>query len=326
MSEKPYKHALGSIELLKSTNYAKWNRNCRRILEGIRAWKIITGEEVEPNAPVGFNAAAIAERAVHTNYLERRAQAAAIISGSCSEEVQIELEGIHDPAQMWTVLAARMDAVSTTVGRMMLLRKFRDLKPTIGEPIHSYFSQLMEIKNQLAGSDEAISDASFKTHIFTTLPSIFSVTIEILQSRAGITIQEVMDSLKECERNKAMMTKPDAVSEALYSQQSKNGKGGQGRRNGNKWCTNCKMTSHDTENCWKLKNQDGNKRKRETNRDICYYCGDEGHMQKDCPIKKKAQAARFGNQGSSGRPSGDGSGGSGGNGSGGSGFSGNRQN
>jgi len=37
MLEKPYKHALGSIELLKSTNYAKWNRNCRRILEGIRA-------------------------------------------------------------------------------------------------------------------------------------------------------------------------------------------------------------------------------------------------------------------------------------------------
>ena len=61
-----------------------------------------------------------------------------------------------------------MDAVSTTVGRMMLLRKFLDLKPTIGEPIQSYFSQLMEMKNQLAGSDEAISDASFKTHIFTT--------------------------------------------------------------------------------------------------------------------------------------------------------------
>ena len=62
MSEKPYKHALGSIELLKSTNYAKWNRNCHRILEGIHAWNIITGKEVEPNAPVGFNAAAIAER------------------------------------------------------------------------------------------------------------------------------------------------------------------------------------------------------------------------------------------------------------------------
>jgi len=78
----------------------------------------------------------------------------------------------------------------------------------------------MEIKNQLAGSDEAISDASFKTHIFTTLPSIFSVTVEILQSCTGMSVQEVIHALKECEHNKAMMTKPDAVSDTLYSQQS----------------------------------------------------------------------------------------------------------
>jgi len=89
-----------------------------------------------------------------------------------------------------------MDAVSTAVKRMMLLRKFRDLKPTTGEPIQTYFSQLMEIKNQLAGSDEAISDTSLKTHIYTTLPTMVSVTVEILQSRAGISVQEVIDALK----------------------------------------------------------------------------------------------------------------------------------
>ena len=91
---------LGTIELLKSTNYATWKRSCHRILEGILAWNIVTGQEVELNIPVGFNAAAVAERAVHTNYLDRRAHAAAIISGSCSQEVEIELEGVNDPAQM----------------------------------------------------------------------------------------------------------------------------------------------------------------------------------------------------------------------------------
>jgi len=264
MSDKPYKHALGTIVLLNSTNYAIWKRNCHRILEGIRAWGIVTGQEEEPNILAGINAAAIAECTVHINYLDRQAQAAAIIRGSCSQEVEIELEGISDPAQMWTTLAARMDAVSTAVGRMMLLRKFRDLKPTTGEPIQTYFSQLMKIKNQLAGSDEAISDATFKTHIFTTLPMMFSVTIEILQSHTGISVQAVIDALKECERNKAMMTKPDAVSDALYSQQSGKGKEGQGRRKGNKWCSHCRATSHDTEYCWKLKNQDGKKTETRT--------------------------------------------------------------
>jgi len=124
MSDKPYKYALGSIILLNSTNYSIWQWNCRHILEGIRVWDIVTGQEVEPNLPVGFNAAAIAERTVHINYLDCRAQAAAIISGSCSQEVEIELEGIRDPAQTRSTLAPRMDAVSTTVGQIMLLRKF----------------------------------------------------------------------------------------------------------------------------------------------------------------------------------------------------------
>lgn len=298
MTEKPYKHPLGVVDLLEATNYATWKRNCGRILEGIMAWAIVVGEEQEPNNPVGFAAAAVAERAVYNDYIQRRAQAAAIIYGSCSLNVKVHLDEVSNPAEMWTILAARMDAANTAVGRMTLFRKFHALRPIAGQPINTYFAQLQEIKNQLVGSAEAISDVSFKTHIFTTLPSMFAVTVEILQSRVDITIQEVLDALKECEQNKAMITKLDAVSEALYSQQSDKGKGGyQGRRKGKRWCSWCRATSHDTEYCWK-KDQDGNKRKRETDPEstICYYCGEEGHTQMEgCPVKQKAEAARKAN-------------------------------
>ena len=50
-----------------------------------------------------------------------------------------------------------------------------------------------------------------------------AVAVGVPQSRAKVTIQEVIDTLKECKLNLAMTIKPDAVSEALYSQQGGRG-------------------------------------------------------------------------------------------------------
>jgi len=204
MTSKPYKHALGTIEILEGANYATWKRQCSCILKGIKAWRIVLGEEPVPNNPAGFGAAAVAERAVYDSYTTRRDQASAIISGSCCHEVQIQIEEIDDPALMWTTIARKMDVTSTVVGRMTLIWKFHALRPIEGEPICTYFSRLKEVKNQLDGTVKAISDAEFKTHLFTTLPTMFDVIVIILQARADATLQEVQDALKEHEQNQAV--------------------------------------------------------------------------------------------------------------------------
>jgi len=61
---------------------------------------------------------------------------------------------------------------------------------------------------------------------------MFAVTIEFLQSQANITIDKDFDVLKECEKKKAMVVVPDAVSEALYTQQGGRGGSLQGGRGG----------------------------------------------------------------------------------------------
>jgi hypothetical protein len=300
MTSKPYKHALGTIELLEGTNYATWKRQCGRVLKGIKAWQIVLGEEQPPNNPVGFAAAAVAERAIYTDYTTRRDQASAIICGSCCNEVQIQIEEIDNPAEMWTTIARKMDATSTVVGRMTLLRKFHALRPVAGESINTYFSRLMEVRNQLMGTPEAISDAEFKIHVFTSLPTMFDVIVIILQARADATLQEVQDALKEHEQNQAMLVKPDAVSDALYTQQAgrsgnQRGRGGRGGRSGKgkersqKWCDSCRTGTHNTADCWS--SEKNNKRPQE-HTNTCYHCGDEGHTRIDCPIRKKAHAAR----------------------------------
>ena len=119
-----------------------------------------------------------------------------------------------------------MDTANTTVSRLTLFRQFSLLRPVPGQPISTYFSQLT---NQLAGTPEAVPDMVLKNHIFTTLPEMFKISIKVLQSRADVTIRQIMSDLKECEQNEALATKPDAVSEALYSQQSRRGRGRAGR-------------------------------------------------------------------------------------------------
>jgi len=95
---------------------------------------------------------------------------------------------------------------------MTLFRKFTALCPTAGQSLDTYFSQLLEISTQLTGSEEAIADMMIKNHVYTTLSTTYGVTIEILQARSKVTLKEVLDTLKECELNRAMTTKLDAGS------------------------------------------------------------------------------------------------------------------
>ena len=152
----------------------------------------------------------------------------------------------------------------------------------------------MEVKNQLAGTAEAISDAAFKNHIFTTLPTMFDVIVIILQARADATLQEVQDALKEHKQNQVMLVKPDAVAEALYSQRGRGGRGGQsnkGKERPQKWCDSCKMRSHNTIDCWYTQKNNNNKRPQER-MPTCYYCAEEGYTRVDSPTRKKATALR----------------------------------
>jgi hypothetical protein len=212
------------------------------------------------------------------------------------------VEEIDDPTEMWMVLAARMYAAGTVVGRMTILRKFHALRPIAGQPINTYFSRLLEVKNQLAGSAQAISDAEFQNHLYTSLPSMFDVIVEILQARTDPTIQKVLDALKEHEQNHTMTVKPDSVSEALYSQQGGNqrGRGGRGANRGRgnyhgkersqKWCDECKKGTHMTADCWY--NEKNNKRTHDQGTNGCYYCGEEGHIQYNYLAKRKGNALR----------------------------------
>jgi len=124
---------------------------------------------------------------------------------------------MDDPVEMWKELQARTNTANFSMRRMSLFWKFSTLCPTPGQLLNAYFARLLNITTKLAGSEEAVPNMALKNHIYTTLPPTYAVMIEILQSHAKVTVQEVIDALNKCEMNQSMTIKPDMVSEALYT-------------------------------------------------------------------------------------------------------------
>jgi hypothetical protein len=301
-----YKHPKGSFPRLTTLNYAMWKGNMHRILRAILAWNIVDRTESIP--PLEGPGATPVERSAaelrRMNYIQRREDAAAVIYNACSVGVHVYIDDIDDPEDMWLTLGERCNTASTAVGRQALYQQFMSMKPVPGAPIGDYFSSLLEIRNQIVRSSEAISDVAFRTHIFSSLPPVFEVMGKILQNRADASIKETINALKEDERIRAMRTQPAAITDVYYSSSSNRGSGqrrGRGRgvshagvhhNKENRWCTDCQSSTHNTEKCY-YKTESNNKYHRETSEDdTCYYCSESGHRSPNCPIKRRGEAAR----------------------------------
>jgi hypothetical protein len=57
-NENVFKHPLGIIALLNDPNYTSWKADCKQVLHGIKAWRIVMGEEGQPENHEGMTKAA----------------------------------------------------------------------------------------------------------------------------------------------------------------------------------------------------------------------------------------------------------------------------
>ena len=349
MSESTYveknifKHAKGTFPRLSTTNYTTWNRNMRRLLRSLLAWTIVgENEQQPPDAPQGANAVT---RRMHQSkqqqYFQRFEDAAIAIYNACSSDVRPYIDDLDHPADMWRILRERLDTAASSTGRQALYQAFTNLRPTPGKPIGDYFAELLRIRNEIAGTPEAIPDVAFRIHIFNTIPPIFEITGRIMACRPNLTAEQLIDALKEDERLRTLRTNHPATTDAFTAStettnpnttELKNnithrghggGRGlgrGRGRggnqqqdRNGNqqRWCTFCETRTHNTVHCFRKPKSATpstnlipyqTSQKRPAEFDDCYHCGEDGHVSYNCPIKAKAQARRNMRTGSSQLP------------------------
>ena len=171
-----YNSKYGSIEKLSSDNYDTWKPRISVILSAMLALKIVTGEEVEDDLPIGNSPANIAKR---ESYEKRQALAATAILLSCTHEVSTHLSGITDPKAMWDTLAQHLSSTSSFGRRVTIGKNFDNARPKTGESISAYLSRLNDMRVQLAGTEGAISDEKFLYHIYLTAPEQYQPMLDI---------------------------------------------------------------------------------------------------------------------------------------------------
>jgi hypothetical protein len=290
-----FKHAKGNFDRLTNKNYTTWSENMRRLLQAIDAWDIVNGDEDSPEKPaVG---APKDVRDEFKDYRNRYRDASVCIYNACSEPVRVYIKKIDNPEDMWDELMDKMNTANTATGRQQIYREFTSLRPVPGAPIGEYFAKLSDLRMQIAGTDEEISDTAFKTHLFDTLPKVFEMTAKFQQNRVGATIDEIMEALLEDERVRTMRNQTDAAADALASNATAVTK------KGRKHCDFCNTNTHPTERCWSKNNKKKNRKNSNGKRDksdsdddddsdFCFHCGEPGHRSPQCPVKKKAADAR----------------------------------
>ena len=142
------------IPFLTALNYNSWQRTVLCVLQEIDADKIIPGEEDEEK-PRDMD---------YKDYKKRATKAANIISLSYSPDIKYYIDYLTSLKEMRDTLKTRLDTSATRSGKIALLRQSRCARPK--------------------GTDEPVSDdEEFLTHLYTTIPNQFEMTVEVSMGR-----------------------------------------------------------------------------------------------------------------------------------------------
>jgi len=113
---------------VSDTNFAQCVRNIRAFLRGENCLQIVLKEEAEPSADK------------YTKWKDsqsREGAAYALIFASCTPEIQENISGLDESADMWTKLREKLVTSASRAGQTMLPRQFSQSKPDPSQPIQS---------------------------------------------------------------------------------------------------------------------------------------------------------------------------------------------
>ena len=266
----------GKVDKLTEYNYLSWSSSMKDHFDAYGRLDIVLGEYPCPPQEGLF-------REEYKEWKKQDAWARATIKGGCIGELRNHIERTETSAEMWRILEGYANSATSIKGRARLANHFDRLQITEGKTVSEYIGELTAIRDQLNGTDQEISDRTFKNKILKNLPPTYSTVKAILEYREiPATTQEVIEAIKNTEaelRDSVTSQNTAATTEsALYSGATGNTRGRGGPFRGSFRGRGTHTRRFDNRNTpYPTPSTSG-----------CYVCGKKGHRASDCFHNQKA--------------------------------------
>ena len=238
------------IDKLSTNNYnlATWKFQIKYCLMAKNLWEIVDGTETLADG---------ASQQQRQEFRKRRNKAAAVIVTSVKPELCYLLTSCDDdPHDMWEALRQHFER-DTTVNKVFLKKQLVMLKMQEGTPVQDHLRRMKELTDRLASINAAVDDEDQMVYLLSSLPESYSVLVTALETREGLTLQDVQRAL---------------VSEELKREQAGE---------------TSVAESSGLDSALKAMKKPGRQETVEKSPLKCYWCQREGHFQRDCPFKHK---------------------------------------
>ena len=192
-----YRTKYGDTQKLNSFNYRQWARSTQIFLRSENALAIALGEEKQPPPE---------DRQNRSDWIAREGKALTIIYNSCTSVTQEHVEDINSASEMWHKLRGKFDTLNSRAGQLNVRRNFNQAQAQPGQSIEDYLASLLRFRKTLAGTESAITDETFKSHLLSTLPKEYDNYVHILIEQEG---QHTIDGLikRLLEREKTLLSR-----------------------------------------------------------------------------------------------------------------------